>query len=165
MNQHAVMESPIGDIIIVRGPKGITRIALAHQRHLPELSSFGPRDDGSSRDAQEQLDQYFSGERVQFDLPLFVRGTPFQRSVWRCLSTIPYGTTWSYGQLARVIEQPLAARAVGLANGRNPHAIVVPCHRVIGANGSLTGYAGGVEAKSFLLHHESLRSRVDVVSS
>ena len=160
MIQHALMDSPLGTLIIVSSKDGIERISLTHQKHLPDPTTFGTRDDRSSVDAQEQLRDYFSRERTNFDLPLVARGTPFQRRVWRMLTKIPYGTTWSYGQLARAIDQPTAARAVGLANGRNPHAIVVPCHRVLGANGSLTGYAAGVERKSFLLDLEARGTRV-----
>jgi methylated-DNA-[protein]-cysteine S-methyltransferase len=104
--------------------------------------------------AVRQLTEYFSGARCEFDLPLRLHGTTFQTRVWHKLTEIPYGQTWSYGQLARRIDQPSASRAVGLANGRNPIAILVPCHRVIGADGSLTGYGGGIERKRWLLAHE-----------
>jgi methylated-DNA-[protein]-cysteine S-methyltransferase len=104
--------------------------------------------------ARTQLDEYFAGKRRTFDVPLAPKGTGFQQIVWRALLTIGYGETWSYGQLARAIGRPAASRAVGAANGRNPLAIVVPCHRVIGANGTLTGYGGGLPAKKWLLQHE-----------
>ena len=104
--------------------------------------------------AEEQLAEYFAGERRVFDLPLAPRGTGFQTRVWRTLLRIPYGETWSYGELARAIGRPAASRAVGAANGRNPIPIIVPCHRVIGANGSLTGYGGGLPIKRWLLDHE-----------
>jgi methylated-DNA-[protein]-cysteine S-methyltransferase len=106
--------------------------------------------------AVRQLTEYFAGTRREFDLPLRLQGTTFQTRVWRELSEIPYGQTWSYGQLAHRIEKPSASRAVGLANGRNPISILVPCHRVIGADGSLTGYGGGLERKRWLLAHEGL---------
>jgi methylated-DNA-[protein]-cysteine S-methyltransferase len=102
-------------------------------------------------DAARQLNEYFAGERTDFDLPLSLDGTGFQRTVWSGLQDIPYGETISYGELARRIGQPTASRAVGLANGRNPVSIVVPCHRVVGSNGSLTGYGGGLPRKQFLL--------------
>ena len=102
----------------------------------------------------EQLAEYFAGERQQFDLPLAPRGTGFQTLVWRTLLRIPYGETWSYGELARAIRRPAASRAVGAANGRNPIPIIMPCHRVIGSNGSLTGYGGGLPIKRWLLDHE-----------
>jgi len=104
--------------------------------------------------ARTQLEEYFAGERRDFDLPLAPKGTGFQQLVWRTLTTIGYAETWSYGQLARAIGRPAASRAVGAANGKNPLAIIVPCHRVIGANGTLTGYGGGLPAKKWLLQHE-----------
>jgi len=102
----------------------------------------------------DQLAEYFAGQRQDFDLPLAPRGTGFQTLVWRTLMRIPYGETWSYGQLARAIRRPAASRAVGAANGRNPIPIIMPCHRVIGSNGSLTGYGGGLPIKRWLLDHE-----------
>lgn len=105
-------------------------------------------------ETKQQLSAYFAGRLTEFDLPLQLRGTPFQQRVWEALQTIPYGTVLSYGELANKIGQPNASRAVGLANGRNPVSIVVPCHRVIGANGKLTGYGGGIERKQWLLNHE-----------
>ena len=107
-----------------------------------------------------QLQAYFAGELRDFELPLAAEGTPFQQRVWRALCDIPYGETISYGELARRIGQPTASRAVGLANGQNPISIVVPCHRVIGANGSLTGYGGGLARKRWLLAHESKGSLI-----
>jgi methylated-DNA-[protein]-cysteine S-methyltransferase len=106
-------------------------------------------------EAERQLDEYFAGTRRTFELPLELAGTEFQRSVWRALLTIPYGETRSYGQIARQIGRPAAVRAVGAANGRNPLAIVAPCHRVVGSTGKLTGFAGGLRAKAFLLELES----------
>jgi methylated-DNA-[protein]-cysteine S-methyltransferase len=103
-----------------------------------------------------QLEEYFAGSRREFDLTLHLEGTPFQRRVWAALREIPYGATLSYGELARRIDKPKASRAVGLANGRNPISILVPCHRVIGTNGSLTGYGGGLDRKRWLLAHEGL---------
>jgi methylated-DNA-[protein]-cysteine S-methyltransferase len=105
---------------------------------------------------RRQLSEYFAGSRRTFELPLRLEGTAFQQRVWRELTEIPYGETWSYGQLATRIGKPSASRAVGLANGRNPISILVPCHRVIGADGSLTGYGGGLERKQWLLAHEGL---------
>ncbi|PAS30562.1 cysteine methyltransferase, partial [Vibrio cholerae] len=102
-------------------------------------------------------DEYFSGQRTQFELPLAASGTAFQQSVWHALCKIPYGEIWSYQQLAEAIGNPKAVRAVGLANGKNPISIIVPCHRVVGKNGQLTGYAGGLERKAFLLELEQRR--------
>jgi methylated-DNA-[protein]-cysteine S-methyltransferase len=106
--------------------------------------------------AARQLKEYFAGTRRKFDLRLRMQGTDFQQRVWRTLTEIPYGETWSYGQLAKHIGSPNASRAVGLANGRNPIAVIVPCHRVIGADGSLTGFGGGLPRKRWLLTHEGL---------
>src|SRR5262249_46745434 len=113
------------------------------------------RDDAVFAGPRTQLTEYFGGGRAEFELPLLPEGTPFQRKVWNALCEIPYGETISYGELARRIGQPTAARAVGLANGSNPLPIVVPCHRVIGADGSLTGFGGGIERKRWLLAHEA----------
>ena len=114
--------------------------------------------------AATQLGEYFAGERRSFDLPLGARGTGFQQLVWRALTQIPCGETWTYGQLAHAIGRPSASRAVGAANARNPIAIIVPCHRVIGASGELTGYAGGMAAKRWLLEHERARRRMVAVA-
>ncbi|WP_018624373.1 methylated-DNA--[protein]-cysteine S-methyltransferase [Kangiella aquimarina] len=103
-----------------------------------------------------QLDEYFKGQRMSFDLPLKAEGTEFQQTVWRTLCDIPFGKTWNYGQLAHAIGNKNASRAVGAANGKNPISIIVPCHRVIGANGTLTGYAGGLAIKEWLLRHEGV---------
>ncbi|MBD3668902.1 MAG: methylated-DNA--[protein]-cysteine S-methyltransferase [Kangiella sp.] len=105
---------------------------------------------------QRQLDEYFEGQRKEFDLPIAVDGTKFQQTVWQTLCDIPFGQTWNYGQLAKAIGNKNASRAVGAANGKNPISIIVPCHRVIGANGTLTGYAGGLKIKEWLLRHEGI---------
>ena len=144
------MSSPLGDLRLYADGHELTAVSLpsdepveAEQRSSPVLDR-----------TRQQLTDYFAGTRRVFDLPLSPRGTAFQQIVWRALTTIGYGETWSYGQLARAIGRPAASRAVGAANGKNPLAIVVPCHRVIGANGTLTGYAGGLDAKRWLLRHE-----------
>ncbi|MGH9061287.1 MAG: methylated-DNA--[protein]-cysteine S-methyltransferase, partial [Acidimicrobiales bacterium] len=124
------------------------------RRHAPPDTGAWERDDSCFGEAVAQLDAYFAGTLTRFDLPLRMQGTAFQRQVWSALCEIPYGQTWSYGQLADRIGNSKACRAVGLANGRNPVSIVVPCHRVIGADGSLTGYGGGVDRKAWLLGHE-----------
>lgn len=105
---------------------------------------------------KQQLEQYFKGELSQFDIPLDPKGTEFQKSVWQCLSTIPFGETVSYLDIAKMVNKPKGSQAVGGANGRNPISIIVPCHRVVGSNGSLTGYAGGIERKLWLLNHEGI---------
>ena len=127
-------------------------------RHRPPDTSFGLRRGAGLEAAAEQLGEYFAGERRDFDLVLRPTGSVFQQAVWSALRDIPYAATMSYGQLAARIGRPGASRAVGLANGRNPLCIVVPCHRVIGANGSLTGYGGGLERKQHLLALEQLRA-------
>jgi methylated-DNA-[protein]-cysteine S-methyltransferase len=118
---------------------------------------FGGSDDTGFDEAVRQLDEYFRGTRTAFDLPVAPQGTEFQRTVWAALRGIPYGETVTYGQLAATIDRPTASRAVGLANGRNPISIVIPCHRVVGSGGALTGYGGGVERKRLLLEHERRR--------
>ena len=127
-----------------------------HRRLGPgaHATELGERVDDAHPEATRQLQEYFDGERRQFSLPLAPRGTEFQRRVWAALAEIPYGETRSYGELATALGRPGASRAVGMANGRNPISIVVPCHRVVGANGSITGYAGGVERKVYLLDFE-----------
>jgi methylated-DNA-[protein]-cysteine S-methyltransferase len=152
------MDSPVG-IITLAGRDGVlTHLRMDDQAHAPADQPTWEPDADAYGDAVEQLDAYFAGERTGFDLVLRLEGTPFQQEVWAALQEIPYGETWSYGQLADHIGTPGAARAVGLANGRNPIGIIVPCHRVIGANGSLTGYGGGLPRKQLLLQLERERS-------
>jgi len=149
------LPSPVGDLLLAVRDGRVLRVGFAQERHAY------PRE-GDWRESREhvdvlrrQLQEYFSGERALFDLELLPIGTDFQRRVWTELSRIPYGETISYGELARRIGNHKAMRAVGLANGRNPIPIVVPCHRVIGADGSLTGFGGGIERKRWLLDHEA----------
>lgn len=143
------IDSPVGPVTVTVDADGaVTSVQFAEGTSDPNPSP------GAERAAQ-QLREYFAGERTDFDLPLAAVGTDFQRKVWAELVEIPYGETSSYGELATALGQPTASRAVGLANGRNPIAIVVPCHRVIGASGALTGYAGGVDRKRWLLELEA----------
>lgn len=151
MRTHAFVDSPVGSLTLVDDDGALAGLYLAEQRHLPEPLSFGPRDDGIQPALREQLAAYFRGELQRFDVPVAVHGTPFQQAVWAALRDVPYGTTCTYGDLAAAIGRPTAVRAVGAANGRNPVCIVVPCHRVVGSDGSMTGYAGGVERKQQLL--------------
>jgi methylated-DNA-[protein]-cysteine S-methyltransferase len=152
---YANVESPIGDLLLLSDGHALCGLYMREGRKpvaprpewTPSMEPFG--------DVRAQLTEYFAGERSSFDVPLRLDGTPFQRRVWRALRDIAYGQTMSYGELARSIGQPSAARAVGLANGRNPIAVIVPCHRVVGANATLTGYGGGVERKRFLLDLEA----------
>lgn len=151
---HDHIESPIGRILLAGDGDALHFIGLPESRHPFAIPSHWQRDARRFDEARRQFDAWFAGTLRQFDLPLAPRGTPFQLRVWAALTSIPYGETISYAELARRIGQPTASRAVGLANGANPLSIIVPCHRVIGANGSLTGYGGGLEAKRFLLDHE-----------
>jgi methylated-DNA-[protein]-cysteine S-methyltransferase len=149
---YAIADSPVGPLTLVEVDGALAGLYLTDHRHQPPLQ--GSREDTVLPAVRAQLEAYFSGELREFDVPLAVAGTPFQQQVWAALATIPYGESWSYRQLAEAVGNPKAVRAVGLANGRNPVSIVVPCHRVVGADGSLTGYGGGLEAKRWLLTHE-----------
>ena len=153
--EHTVVESPVGPLTLVRSPEGLCGLYMHLQRHLPGSDRFGPRVDTGFAAVTAQLGEYFAGERTEFTVPLAPTGTEFQRRVWSALRTIPYGETRTYLQLAEQLGNPAAIRAVAAANGRNPIGIVVPCHRVIGSDGALTGYAGGLERKRFLLALES----------
>lgn len=150
--------SPIGDLTLTADPSSgaLTGLFMVDHRHRPDLENFGPQLEGSDADtvfgpAMLQLGEYFAGDRLTFDLPTQAVGTAFQLDVWAQLAMIPYGETITYAELALRIGNPKAVRAVGLANGRNPLSIVVPCHRVVGSNGSLTGFGGGIERKRYLL--------------
>ena len=145
--------SPVGDILLRADDEGrLTELYLRHDGADRNLAEW------PFRAVREQLDAYFAGELETFDVPLALHGTPFQQSVWEQLTRIPYGETISYSELARRLGDPKLVRAVGLANGRNPVSIIVPCHRVIGADGSLVGYGGGLERKRWLLEHEAVAS-------
>lgn len=149
--------SPIGGMTLVATDAGLCGLYLEGQRHWPRDADTWIRDDEGARfDAVLMaLARYFMGKDLRFFLPLdLVTGTDFQQKVWQALQEIPAGQTWSYGQLARHVDAPAAVRAVGAAVGRNPLSIIIPCHRVIGQNGSLTGYAGGLDRKRWLLAHE-----------
>lgn len=150
-----IIDSPIGPLTLVRDDAGITGVYMPEHRPAPDEARFGERDDAAFADAVQQLGEYWAGERTAFELPLAPSGSGFQLRVWEALRSIPHGETRTYGWIAEQIGQPTAVRAVGLANGRNPLSILVPCHRVVGASGALTGYAGGVERKRFLLDHEA----------
>ena len=159
------MTSPVGELRLVAGPRGL-RAILWNAEDVARIASVNDGDliEGRSdvlEQAVSQLDEYFAGTRRDFDLPLDPIGTPFQQSAWMVLRTIPYGRTISYGQQALQLGDPRKARAVGAANGQNPLSIVVPCHRVIGSNGHLTGFGGGLDAKSWLLDHEHQLRLID----
>jgi methylated-DNA-[protein]-cysteine S-methyltransferase len=154
------IDSPIGPLTLTARDGTLTGVHMHNQRHAPTLPATCERDDAPFAHAVEQLRAYFAGELTEFDLPVAMHGTEFQRRVWAGLRDIPYGETISYGELAARVGRPGASRAVGLANGRNPIAIIVPCHRVIGADGSLTGYGGGLDRKVWLLEHEAAQTRL-----
>jgi methylated-DNA-[protein]-cysteine S-methyltransferase len=151
---HTVVDSPVGPLTLVAVDGVLAGLYMNLQRHRPPEETFGAPDPAPFTDVIRQLEEYFAARRTQFDLPLAFVGTPFQRRVWAALREIPYGETMSYGQLAKRIDRPGAARAVGLANGRNRIGIIVPCHRVVGASGNLTGYGGGLDRKQYLLEFE-----------
>lgn len=151
---YATTESPIGELLLVGDGAAVAGIHMQGGRRPASIGRGWLRAEEPFAEAREQLDSYFAGERIEFDLPLAPAGSGFQRAVWAALRDIPYGETATYGEIARRIGRPDAVRAVGAANGSNPIAIVVPCHRVIGADGALTGYAGGLERKRFLLELE-----------
>ncbi|WP_448548441.1 methylated-DNA--[protein]-cysteine S-methyltransferase [Thalassotalea fusca] len=148
-------QSPLGEIAISANEQGIT--ALAFQRgSAPIVEPIEKQENPELfKEVSKQLDEYFTGKRKSFDLPLAPEGTAFRQQVWQALLEIPFGETRSYGWLAKHINNPKAVRAVGGANGANPIALIIPCHRVIGSNNKLTGYAGGVEFKAALLEHEN----------
>ena len=166
---YTEIDTPIGPLTLRASERGLTGLFMRDHRHGPTAVERAgwQRDDARFDDARAQLAEYFAGQRTTFDLPLdpeAIGGTAFQRRVWTELARIPHGETISYGELARRIGQPKAVRAVGLANGRNPVSIIVPCHRVIGASGALTGYGGGTGNKRALLALET-RSGADSSSA
>ena len=159
---YTTIASPIGELLLKSDGESVSGLYMHKHKHKRGATPTREwkRDDAALKQSSAQLRAYFAGELREFELPLAPEGTPFQQRVWRALCDIPFGETISYGELARRIGQPTASRAVGLANGRNPISIVVPCHRVIGADGSLTGYGGGLARKRWLLAHESKGSLI-----
>ena len=155
-----VLDSPVGPLTVVASDAGLRAVlwpadgAGGERQRVPVPGTVEDDDHPVLVDARRQLAEYFTGERTDFDLPLDPVGTPFQQSAWTALLTIPFGETITYGEQARRMGDGRKARAVGAANGKNPLSIVVPCHRVVGSDGSLTGFAGGVETKAWLLAHE-----------
>ncbi len=150
---YRTMDSPVGALTLAGTAGRLQHLRMTDQTYEPSRVDW-QHDETAFPDAVAQLEEYFAGGRREFDLELDLAGTPFQRRVWEALLTIPYGETRSYGEIAAQIDAPGAFRAVGLANGHNPIGIIVPCHRVIGANGSLTGYGGGLDRKRMLLGME-----------
>ena len=158
--QYRRIESPIGPLLIAADVKGLRFVLFSNGRDKARPDPHWEPDRGLLREAMRQLSAYFTGKLREFDLTLAPMGTAFQRTVWKQLQRIPYGETISYGELARRIDNPQAVRAVGLANGSNPISIVIPCHRVIGSNGSLVGYGGGLPIKQALLSLERGQRRL-----
>jgi methylated-DNA-[protein]-cysteine S-methyltransferase len=146
---YAVMNTRVGPVTVASSDRGLAAVHFGNS--VPDGAVV---DNSANREIVQQLSEYFEGKRTRFELPLDVDGTPFQKSVWSELLRIPYGETRSYGDIAKALGKPAAARAVGMANHNNPVAIVIPCHRVVGRNGSLTGYAGGLRLKEQLLSIE-----------
>jgi methylated-DNA-[protein]-cysteine S-methyltransferase len=154
VKEHFLMDSPLGTLTLVNTDGVLSGLYMdAHQRG-PRVETLGPRARSGFETAVEQLGEYFAGQRIRFTLPIAPAGTEFQRRLWDLLTAIPYGETRTYAQLAGAIGNRAAIRAVGAANARNPISVVVPCHRVVGSAGSLTGYAGGLARKQFLLDLE-----------
>ncbi|TDD34469.1 methylated-DNA--[protein]-cysteine S-methyltransferase [Actinomadura sp. KC06] len=154
---HVILDSPVGPLTLVALDEGLSGLYMDMQRHRPSEETFGALGDPDTEPfatVAEQLSAYFAGDLTEFDLPLNLQGTEFQKRVWTALQEIPYGETTTYGQLAVELGKPSASRAVGLANGRNPVSVIVPCHRVVGSTGDLTGYGGGLERKRYLLDFE-----------
>ncbi|WP_231505124.1 methylated-DNA--[protein]-cysteine S-methyltransferase [Cellulomonas sp. URHE0023] len=153
---HTVVSTPLGPTTLVAHDGRLSALLMPDSKYAPAQGPFGERDDDGFDQVRTQLDEYFAGERTVFDLPLALVGTTFQVRVWEGLLRIPYGQTWSYGEVAAAVglDPRTSSRAVGAANGRNRIAIVVPCHRVIGADGALTGFAAGLDRKRFLLDLE-----------
>lgn len=153
---YRYLASPVGDLLAARDGEILHYLSFpTGKRSLKPAETWFKDTDGFDH-VSAQLDSYFNGELTTFDLPLHLTGTEFQKSVWMALRDIPFGRTWSYGALAERVGNPKASRAVGAANGANPIPIIIPCHRVIGANKSLTGFGGGLETKEFLLKHEGV---------
>ncbi len=167
MNYYRWLGSPVGELLLTSDGRSLTGLYLKGQKHFPTI----PTDWQASLEAApfvqavQQLSEYFSHRRQLFNLPLAPVGTDFQKQVWQHLHDIPFGGTISYGTLARTLGQPNASRAVGAANGRNPISIIVPCHRVVSASGELTGYAGGIERKQWLLQHEKATDQLELLTA
>jgi methylated-DNA-[protein]-cysteine S-methyltransferase len=153
--EHFLMESPLGTLTLVNTNRVLSGLYMSDHLRGPRADSLGSRATSGFDVVRSQLDEYFERKRVHFDLPIALHGTIFQQSVWNLLQTILYGKPRSYGELADLLGNRLAIRAVGLANGKNPISIIIPCHRVVGSDGSLTGYAGGLERKRRLLELEA----------
>lgn len=154
MRSHTIIDSPLGALTLVATDGVLSGVYMEEHLHRPEPDTFGLRAGSGFEEAAEQFGEYFAGQRTRFTLRTRPAGSEFQQRVWQALTTIPYGRTWTYTELADAIGRPDRLRAAAAANGRNPLAVVVPCHRVIGSDGSLTGFSGGLARKRFLLDLE-----------
>ena len=152
---YTTLDSPVGELLLSGDGQALHGLYMQEGRTAAAVRADWQRDDDAFTDVRAQLDEYFDGRRTDFDLPLAMAGSEFQRRVWRALQEIPYGETVSYGEQARRLGPPATPRNVGATNGRNPISIIVPCHRVVGSDGSLTGYGGGLERKRMLLDLEA----------
>jgi methylated-DNA-[protein]-cysteine S-methyltransferase len=157
---YTTIDSPIGQLLLLSDGEALRGLYMQEGRKPATINPNWVCSTEPFADVTAELNEYFAARRTVFDIPLVLEGAPFEREVWHALREIPYGETVSYGEIARRVNQPSAARAVGLANGRNPIAVIVPCHRVIGADGTLTGYGGGLERKRLLLELEQGQSRL-----
>jgi methylated-DNA-[protein]-cysteine S-methyltransferase len=155
---YSYMDTPVGTLLLAGSPHALKMIGFSRGKRTRSAAPDWERNDARFRRTKRQLGEYFDGTRRTFDLPLAPDGTDFQRAVWHALTTIPYGTTRTYFDVAVCVDHPKAVRAVGAANGANPIPIVIPCHRVIGSDGSLTGFGGGLETKRWLLDLERSHS-------
>ncbi|AWZ22842.1 cysteine methyltransferase [Rhodococcus pyridinivorans] len=155
LRTHTVIDTPIGELTLVNTDGVLSGVYMAEHHPAPDRAGFGEQVTGGFDEAITQFDEYFAGRRTRFTVPIAPVGTPFQREVWEALMTIEYGITRTYSEIALALGRPTAVRAVAAANARNPLCIIVPCHRVIGSSGKLTGYAGGLERKRFLLDQEA----------
>ncbi len=153
---HTILPTRLGELTIVRNEEAIVGLYFPHQWYRPDPSMFGPRVDTGFDEVTTQLEEYLAGERTDFDLPLEAHGSEAQRRVWRLITEVPFGRTTTYGDLARRLDYDLDPQQVGAAVGRNPLCILIPCHRVVGRDGKLTGYAGGLRRKQALLDLEQL---------
>lgn len=161
---YTQVQSPIGRLLLVGDGSSLHRLHMLDAPRPARMQSGWRHAPRAFAEVEQQLSEYFAGRRTTFELPLTMAGTPFQRRVWNALRAIGYGETASYGEIAGHVGQPAAARAVGITNARNPIAVIVPCHRVIGANGTLTGYGGGLERKRFLLELEQQTTRPKLIA-
>ncbi len=160
MTTHTITDSPIGELTLVADDGKLTGVYFPHHWYKPDPDTFGPRSDAGFEDVTEQLTEYFAGDRRRFELTVEPRGVAFQALIWGLIEEIPYGQTVTYGDLAREAGGGVTPKDVGAAVGRNPLSVIVPCHRVVGKDGSLTGYAGGLARKRFLLDLEERSARL-----